>query len=59
MNPIRFKDKVQSVLRIMFSISTLPFYGSILIMLLIYLTIIYFNYFELLLKCIKLSQEGN
>lgn len=40
MNPVRFKNKVQSVCRIMFSISTLPFYGSILGMLLVYLIII-------------------
>ena len=37
MNPMRFRDKVQSVLRIMFSISTLPFYGGIFIMILIYI----------------------
>lgn len=49
MNPMRFKNKVQSVLRIMFSISTLPFYGGIFIMLLSYLSISYFKYFE----CVK------
>jgi len=41
MNPMRFKSEVQSVSRIMFSVSTLPFYGSIFGMLLIYLIIIF------------------
>ncbi len=36
-NPMRFKDKVQSVLRIMFSVSILPFYGGIFTLLLIYI----------------------
>lgn len=45
MNPIRFKNDVQSVLRIMFSISTLPFYGGIFIMLLSYISILCFNNF--------------
>lgn len=53
MNPIRFKEKVQSVFRIMFSISTLPFYGGILIMLLSYLVFIYFQYFEFIKKIIS------
>lgn len=52
MNPIRFKNDVQSVLRIMFSISTLPFYGGIFIMLLSYLSVVYFNYFEYIKKFI-------
>lgn len=59
MNPVRFKDNVQSVKQIMFSISTLPFYGSIFLMLLTYLTIIYFDYFESLFKCIKSCIGGN
>jgi len=41
MNPMRFKSEVQSVSRIMFSVSTLPFYGSIFGMLLVYLMIIF------------------
>ena len=41
MNPIRFKKEVQSVGKIMFSVSTLPFYGSIFGMLLVYLIIIF------------------
>lgn len=52
MNPVRFKNDVQSVLRIMFSISTLPFYGGIFIMLLSYLSVVYFNYFEYIKKFI-------
>lgn len=41
MNSVRFKDNVQSVTRIMFSVSTLPFYGSILAMLFVYIIIIF------------------
>ena len=59
MNPVGFKNEVQSVKRIMFSVSTLPFYGSIFLMLLAYLTIIYFDYFESLYECIKLCVVGN
>ena len=44
-NPKRFKDKIESVLRIMFSISTVPFYGGIFIMLWSYLSVVYFKYF--------------
>jgi hypothetical protein len=44
MNPMRFKNNVQTVPRIMFSISTVPFYGSIFIMLLGYLLIVYSKY---------------
>jgi hypothetical protein len=51
-NSVRFIDEVQSVLRIMFSISTLPFYGGIFIMLSSYLSVIYFNYFEYIKKII-------
>lgn len=40
-SPARFKNKGQSVCRIMFSITTLPFYGSIFGMLLMYLIIIF------------------
>ena len=58
MNPIKFKDDVQSVLRIMFSISTLPFYGGIFIMLLSYLSVIYFNYFEYIKKIILVCIGG-
>jgi len=36
-NPMRFKDKVQSVFRIMFSVSILPFYGGIFILLTIFI----------------------
>jgi len=36
MNIIKFSSDVQSTLRIMFSISTLPFYGSIFIKVLRY-----------------------
>lgn len=43
MNPQRFINEGQSILRIMFSISTFPFYGGILIMLLSYLSISYFK----------------
>ncbi len=52
MNPMQFKDKVQTVLRIMFSISTLPFYGSIFIMLISYIFIVYFKYLVLLKDCL-------
>jgi len=58
MNPISFKNEVQSVLRIMFSISTLPFYGGIFIMLLSYLSVIYFNYFEYIKKIILVCIGG-
>lgn len=43
LNPTTFNKDVQSVLRIMFSISTLPFYGSILIMLIGYISIVYWD----------------
>jgi len=36
-NPMRFKDKVASVFRIMFSVSILPFYGGIFILLTIFI----------------------
>ena len=52
MNPTRFKDKVETVLRIMFSISTLPFYGGIFIMLISYILIVYFHYLVLLKDCL-------
>lgn len=52
MNPMQFQDKVQTVLRIMFSISTLPFYGSIFIMLISYIFIVYFKYLVLLKDCL-------
>ncbi len=41
MNAYRFEDKVQSRLRIMFSITLGPFYGSIAILLVIYLVFIF------------------
>lgn len=40
-NPMQFKDKVQSICRIMFSISILPFYGSIFILLSLYICLTY------------------
>lgn len=49
MDTIKHSKDVEPILRIMFSISTLPFYGSIFIMLLSYMFIIYSKYFE----CIK------
>lgn len=49
-NPTKFTDKVQSTKRIMWSISILPFYGSIFLMLVTYLTILYF---ESLFQCLK------
>jgi len=52
MNPKRFIDKVQSVKRIMFSNSTLPFYGGIFMMLISYVVIVYFNYLVLLKDCL-------
>lgn len=52
-NPTKFTDKVQSTKRIMWSISILPFYGSIFLMLVTYLTILYFDYFESLFQCLK------
>ncbi len=52
MNPKRFKDNVQTVPRIMFSISTLPFYGGIFIMLMSYIIIVYFKYLVLLKDCL-------
>ncbi len=58
MNPMRFKNKVQTVSRIMFSISTLPFYGGILIMLISYMFIVYFKYLVLLKDCLLLCVGG-
>lgn len=52
-NPIKFTDKVQSTKKIMWSISILPFYGSIFLMLVTYLTILYFDYFKSLFQCLK------
>lgn len=52
-NPTKFTDKVQSTKKIMWSISILPFYGSIFLMLVTYLTILYFDYFESLFQCLK------
>lgn len=52
MNPTRFKDNVQTVPRIMFSISTLPFYGGIFTMLISYIIIVYFKYLVLLKDCL-------
>jgi hypothetical protein len=36
-NPMRFKDKVQSVFRIMFSVSIIPFYGGIFVLLILFI----------------------
>lgn len=58
-NPTKFTDKVQSTKRIMWSISILPFYGSIFLMLLVYLIILYLDYFESLIKYIKSCIGGN
>jgi len=58
-NPTKFTDKVQSTKRIMWSISILPFYGSIFLMLVTYLTILYFDYFESLFQCLKSCIGGN
>ena len=52
MNPTRFKNNVQTIPRIMFSISTLPFYGGIFIMLISYIVIVYFKYLVLLKNCL-------
>jgi hypothetical protein len=52
MNTIRFKDSVQSVPRIMFSISTFPFYGGVFIMLISYIVIVYFKYLILIKDCL-------
>jgi len=57
-NPMQFEDKVQTVLRIMFSISTLPFYGSIFIMLMSYISIGYFKYLILLKDCLLICAGG-
>jgi hypothetical protein len=38
-NPMRFKDKVQSVFRIMFSVSIVPFYGGIFVLLIIFISL--------------------
>jgi hypothetical protein len=40
-NPMRFKDKVQSVLQIMFSVSILPFYGGIFTLLTLFICLTY------------------
>lgn len=58
LTPTPFNDKVQSTIRIMFSISTLPFYGSILIMLSIYIFIINSSYLKIILECIKIYCGG-
>lgn len=52
MNTARFKDNVETVPRIMFSISNLPFYGGIFIMLISYIVIVYFKYLVLLKDCL-------
>jgi len=58
MNPMRFKDEVQSVLRIMFSISTLPFYGTILIVLIGYILIAYWATIELIINYLQICLGG-
>lgn len=58
LNPTKFNDKVQKTIRIMFSVSTLPFYGSILIMLSIYISLVYSSYFKILIECIKIYSGG-
>jgi hypothetical protein len=52
-NPMRFKDDVQSTFRIMFSISILPFYGGIFIMLNIYIFIIHNNLLNIFYRFMK------
>jgi len=58
LNPTPFNDKVQSVFRIMFSVSTLPFYGSILIMLIGYILIIYWDKIGAMIDCLQLCLGG-
>lgn len=58
-NPTRFNGIVQPIKRIMCSVSILPFYGSIFLMLVVYLVTIYFEYFRSFFKCIKLCIGGN
>ncbi len=58
LDPTRFVNKVQSVLRIMFSVSTLPFYGGIFIMLISYLSVIFINYFECVKNFILICNGG-
>lgn len=58
LNPMPFNDKVQSVFRIMFSVSTLPFYGSILIMLLGYISIVYWDKIGAIVNCLSVCLGG-
>lgn len=58
-NPRKFNDNVQTTKRIMWSISILPFYGSVFLMLLVYMTIVNFDYFESIFKYIKLYIGAN
>jgi hypothetical protein len=58
MNPMPFKNDVQSVPRIMFSVSTLPFYGGIFIMLVSYLSVEYFEYIKYIKKIISICIGG-
>ena len=58
LNPTKFSNKVQSTKRIMFSISTLPFYGSILLMIITYIFIINSSYLRILFECIKIYCGG-
>lgn len=58
LNPTPFNGKVQSIFRIIFSVSTLPFYGSILIMLTGYISIIYWDKIGAMLDCLHLCLGG-
>ena len=51
-NPTKFKNDVESVFKIMFSISILPFYGSIFVLLIIYV-LNDFKIFSCILDCIQ------
>jgi len=58
LNPTPFNGKVQSIFRIMFSVSTLPFYGSILIMLMGYISIVYWDRIGATIDCLQLCLGG-
>ena len=58
LNPAPFNEKVQSVFRIMFSVSALSFYGSILIMLIGYITIVYWNKISVVVNCLQVCLGG-
>jgi hypothetical protein len=58
LNSTPFNDKVQSVFRIMFSVSTLPFYGSIFIMLIGYISIVYWDKIGAIVDCLQVCLGG-